>query len=298
MPLCLKILLAVCFLAPAFGQSGKLADLGYQGVQEWPLLPEGWNFGEVAGIETDSRGHVYVFHRGPHPLIEFEGNGRFVRSWGEGMITRAHTVRVDQEGSLWVVDVGAHLVLKVNPEGRVVMVMGRQGQAGATATNFNGPADVAVAPNGDFYVADGYGNSRVVKFSRDGRYLLEWGKKGAGPGEFALPHAVVLDARGRVYVSDRENRRIQIFDSNGKFLNQWANIGEFSGLEMLPDQRLLAAGGSQVVLLNLEGQILGSLAAAGRLAGQLLSAHGVAAGNHGEIYVAELNWRAQKFVKK
>jgi DNA-binding beta-propeller fold protein YncE len=156
---------------------------------------------------------------------------------------------------------------------------------------------VAFAPNGDFYVTDGYGNSRVVKFSRDGRYQFEWGTKGSGPGEFLLPHAAVLDAQGRVYVADRENRRIEIFDGNGKFLTQWANIGGFSGLVMTKDQRIWAAGGGQVVLLNLDGQVLDRLPE-GNLPGQVSAAHGIAVSNSGEVYVAELNWRAQKFVRK
>ena len=127
--------------------------------------------------------------------------------------------------------------------------------------------------------------------------LLEWGTKGSGPGEFLLPHAVVLDAQGRVYVSDRENRRIEIFDPNGKFLTQWSNIGGFSGLAMTKDQRIWAAGGDRVVMLNLDGQVLKSLPP-GNLPGQVSAAHGIAVTDSGEIYVAELNWRVQKFVRQ
>lgn len=279
-------------------QQTPVSNLGYQHVPDWPDLPDGWNFGEVAGVEADPRGRVFVFHRGPHPIMEFEDNGRFVRAWGDGMITRAHTVRVDHEQNIWIIDVGAHVVWKMNPKGRVTMLLGRAGVAGAGRANFNQPTDVAVAPSGDFYVSDGYGNSRVVKFARDGTFLLEWGKKGSGPGEFDLPHAIVLDQRGRVYVSDRSNNRIQVFDPNGKFLTEWAKIGAFSGLEMTPDQRIIAAGGGRLVILNLEGQVLGSIAPSGRLAGYVSGGHGVAMGPGGEIYVAELNWRVQKFVRK
>ena len=149
----------------------------------------------------------------------------------------AHSVRVDPEGNIWVIDVGGHVVVKMNSKGCVIMQLGRKGVPGTGHGNFNLPTDVAFAPNGDFYVTDGYGNSRVVKFSHDGQYLLEWGTKGSGAGEFLLPDAVVLDAQGRVYVSDRENRRIEIFESNGKFLTQWANVGGFSGLAVTRDQR-------------------------------------------------------------
>jgi DNA-binding beta-propeller fold protein YncE len=187
-----------------------------------------------------------------------------------------------------VVDVGGHVVLKLNPQGRVVMVLGRKGSAGTTKDLFNQPADVAVTPSGEIYVADGYGNMRVVKFSKEGRYLLEWGKKGTGPGEFQLVHAVVTDAKGRVYVSDRANSRIQVFDPNGRYLTEWKGIGAFSGLEMMPDGRLYAAGGSRVVVLNLEGQVVETLN------GDVRAAHAIAVGPNGEVFVAELNWRLQK----
>ena len=121
-----RSLLLSCFLGRAFGQTGNIAGLGYKVVPDWPDLPAGWNFGEVAGVAADSRGHVYVFHRGPHPIMEFESGGKFVRSWGDGLITRAHTVRIDHESSIWVIDVGAHVVLKMNRQGRVILQLGRQ----------------------------------------------------------------------------------------------------------------------------------------------------------------------------
>jgi peptidylamidoglycolate lyase len=312
------ILLALLFAGLALPQAGDVAALGYKAVPGWPDLPEGWNFGEVAGVAAAGN-RVVVFHRGPHPIMEFESGGRFVRAWGDGMISSssgpntptygvipprpacdscgAHAIRIDPEGNIWVVDVGGHVVVKMNPKGRVVLQLGRKGVSGAGHGNFNLPTDVAFAPNGDFYVSDGYGGSRVVKFSADGRYLLEWGTKGAGPGEFLLPHGVAVDARGRVYVSDRETRRIEVFDPNGRFLTQWNNVGGFSGLAMTAEQQLWAAGGDRVVLLNLEGQALGRLAPGGNLPGQVSAAHGIAAGPAGEVYVAELNWRVQKFVK-
>ena len=291
----------------------------YKVVPDWPALPGGWNFGEVASVATRAGGNVVVFHRGPHPIMEFESGGKFLRSWGDGMISSsagpttpsytspgprptcdscgAHSVRVDPEGNIWVVDDGGHVVVKMNPQGRVIMQLGRRGVAGTGHDNFNLPTDVAFASNGDFYVTDGYGNTRVMKFSKEGKYLLEWGTRGSGPGEFQLPHNVVVDARQRVYVADRENRRIEVFDSQGKFLNEWANIGAISGLAITKDQKIWAAGGSRVLLLNLEGQTLGSLAPAGRLPGQVNAAHGIAVSEDGDVYVAELNWRVQKFVR-
>ncbi len=284
----------------AWGQ-GNIPELPYRPVPDWAQLPPGWNLGETSGVDTDSRGHVYVFNRGPHPIVEFEPGGKFVRSWGEGVFVRSHGLRVDHENNIWVVDVDGHTVLKMNPQGRVVMVLGRKGQAGTTPASFNRPTDVAVAPSGEFYVSDGYVNSRVVKFSKDGNYLLEWGKKGTAPGEFNLPHTVALDSRGRVYVGDRENRRVQIFDPNGKFLSEWKHLGSPWGLDITPDQRIFLVDGyaNRLLQVNLEGQILGTLGGPGKLPGQFAYCHAVAAANGGEIYTAEiLNWRVQKFVRK
>ena len=159
----------------------------------WPTLPPGWNFGEVAGIAADSRGHVFVLHRGENPIMEFAPDGRMVRSWGEGMFIRPHAIRVDPEGNIWTVDNDTHQVLKMDSSGRVRMVVGRRGQSGETDENFNRPTDVAFAPNGDFYVSDGYVNSRV-------RPLLEGGSLPRGVGHQGR-------RRGRVQPAAQRRRR-------------------------------------------------------------------------------------------
>ncbi len=296
-----RLALAAVVAAGAAAQNGGgVPSLGYKPVADWPRLPPGWNFGETSGIALDSSGHVYVFNRGPHPLVEFDANGNFIRSLAEGMFVRTHGVRIDRSDNIWAVDVDGHFVVKLNPQGRVVMVLGRKGQAADNRQSFNRPTDVAFAANGDIYVADGYVNSRVVKFSKEGKYLLEWGKKGTGDGEFNLVHAVAVDAKGRVYVGDRENRRLQIFDANGKFLAQWKQAGSPWGLEITPDQRLFVADGyaNRVLMLNLDGQVLGSLGGPGKMPGEFAFVHAVAVSKGGDIYTAEiLNWRPQKFVK-
>lgn len=275
------------------------SDLGLVAVPNWPALPEGWNFGEAAGVAVDGQQNVYVFHRGPHPLIEFDREGRFLRNLLEGMITSAHAVRIDGEQNIWVVDVGGHTVLKVHPSGRILMVLGRKGTPGADEAEFNQPTDVAVAPDGEIYVTDGYGNSRVMRFSGGGKFLGQWGSKGTGPGEFDLPHSVVLDREGRVYVADRENNRIQVFTREGKFVAQWTGLGSPWGLVMTPEQEILMADGknNRIIKVARDGRRLGSYGKPGKLPGEFSLAHGIAVGSGGEVYVAEIaNWRVQKLV--
>jgi DNA-binding beta-propeller fold protein YncE len=199
----------------------------------------------------------------------------------------AHSVRVDPQGNIWVIDASGHVIYKLNPEGKEIMRLGTKGVSGMGPGNFLLPTDVAFAANGDLYVTDGYGNARVVKYSRDGKYLLQWGKRGTGPGEFGLPHNVVTDAQGRVYVTDRDNQRIEVFDSNGKFLNQWTGTGGVSGLAMTKDQHIWTGS----VLRDLDGNIVGRLPGA-------MGAHGVAVSDSGDVYLAQLTGVVQKFVKQ
>ena len=171
-------------------------------------MPAGWKFGRVSSVATNPAGtEVYVFHRGKKadPLIVFDNKGKYLRSWGKGMFGNPHGLRVDRDGFVWITDNGDHQVMKFTKEGKLLMTLGIKGKAGTDSKTFNRPTDVAFAKNGDFYVSDGYGNSRVVKFSKDGKYLLDWGKKGTKPGEFNTPHSVALDSKGTVYAfSDRE----------------------------------------------------------------------------------------------
>jgi DNA-binding beta-propeller fold protein YncE len=294
--------LASFLLASAAGYGDdKWPDLPYTWVADWPALPAEWNFGEVPGVAVDAKDNVYVFNRSPHPLMQFTSSGKFVRSLLEGMVTSAHGVRIDQEGNIWVADHNGHVVLKLNPAGRIMMVLGRRDNPGTTETNFNRPTDVAVAPTGEIYVSDGYGNSRVMKFGRDGRFLAQWGQKGSAPGEFNLPHSIVLDVAGQVYVADRENHRIQIFTADGKFVKEWKGFGSPWGLAITPDGEIFMADGyaNRVLKLAPDSRVLGALGSPGKLPGQFAFAHHLAVGKRGELYVAEiLNWRVQKFVPK
>lgn len=209
--------------------------------QEPATMPAGWTFGRVSAVATDDAGDVYVFHRaakGVDPLVIFDAKGHYKKSWGAGVFSNPHGVRIDKAGHVWLVDNGDHTVRKFTKDGELLMLLGKPGEHGWAKDRFYRPTDVAFAADGSFYVSDGYGNSRVAKFSPKGEFLLEWGKKGAGPGEFNLPHVVQVDSKGRVWVSDRENNRIQCFDANGKFLKQYTHLGATQGLHILPDDSM------------------------------------------------------------
>jgi DNA-binding beta-propeller fold protein YncE len=301
----------------------NVPGLPYQLV-EWPTLPTSaagvpapWNFIQVSSVAATAGGRIIVLHRGAHPIMEFESSGALVRTWGDGTFSEgkvaaipqahwtddkshysavygpagcsscgAHSVRVDPQGNLWFIDAPGHVVYKTTPEGKEIMRLGTKGVAGAGPANFNLPTDVGFAPNGDLYVTDGYGGARVVKFTREGKFLLQWGTRGKGPGEFGLPHNLVVDARGSVYVTDRENQRVQVFDGDGKFLSQWTGTGGVSGLAITKDQRIWTGG----VLRELDGRIVGKLSVTG--------AHGVAVSGNGDVYLAQLSGIVQKFVKQ
>lgn len=231
-------------------------------------------------------------------LTEYDAKGNFLQSIGEGLFTHPHGLRIDADDNLWTTDDGNHLVLKLDPVGNVLLVLGRINTGAEANWLFNKPADVAFAKNGDIYVADGYGNSRVVKFDRDGNYLKAWGKYGTGIGEFNLPHTVAVDDQNRVYVGDRENQRIQIFDSEGKFIQQWTGIGYPYGLLITPDQHvwMVDGGYDRIVELDRDGKILGTFGEPGHMPGQMAWGHFMAMGPDQTIYVADvLNWRFQVF---
>lgn len=206
--------------------------------EEPDTMPAGWKFGRVSAVAVARNGEVFVFQRGPHaePVTVFDAKGKFLRGFGKGQFGNPHGMRLDRDGNLWVTDNGDHQVMKFTPQGERLLTLGIKGKPGTDDKTFNRPTDIAFSPAGDFvYVSDGYGNSRVVKFTREGKYVSAWGKRGAGPGEFNTPHSIQVDAKGQVYVSDRENNRIQIFDANGKFLKQWTHLGATQGSFITPN---------------------------------------------------------------
>jgi DNA-binding beta-propeller fold protein YncE len=270
----------------------------YRPVAGWPKLPDDIKLGPVSAVAVDATDRVYVFHRGAHPILVFDRDGNFLRTWGDEQIKIAHGLRIDHENNVWVTDIGNHQVLKFDSEGKLLLTLGRKGEPGEGPDHFNKPTDVAVTPSGAFYVSDGYGNSRVVKFSKEGKFLKEWGKKGTGPGEFDLPHAICLDGKGRVYVGDRENNRVQVFDGDGAFLTQWKESGAPYGL-CLVDGRMFVADGraNWIKVLDLDGRTLGRFGEKGTGPGQFNLPHMLGIDSRGAVYVAEVDGRrVQKFV--
>jgi DNA-binding beta-propeller fold protein YncE len=277
----------------------RAVQLDYRVVPDFLKLPSSLYFSEVSGVALNSKGHIFVFQRGVHPLVEFDKSGNFVRTIGEGLFTRPHGLRIDKADNLWVTDNGAHFVLKLTPEGQISMVLGQKDYPGTDHGHFDGPDDVAFGKSGEIYVADGEGNSRVVEFDGDGHFLKEWGRKGSGEGEFRLPHTIATDAQGLVYVGDRENARIQVFDSEGKFLAQWRDVGHPYGIFVSPDQHIWMADAeaSRVLEIDRSGRVLGSFGISGRGVGQLAGAHALGVTAQKEIFVAEVfNWRVEKFI--
>jgi sugar lactone lactonase YvrE len=218
----------------------------YRRVDNWAKLPEGMKFGQAISVDGDAAGHVWVFHRGEPPVLEFDLNGNLLKSFGQGMFVQSHGLCLDPDGSIWLSDGRAkdgkgQQVFKVSQDGKVLLTLGKAGVSGATPDTFNAPSDIAIGRNGDIFVADGHGgqtNARVVKFSKDGKFIKEWGKLGAAPGEFNIPHSLAIDSQGRLFVADRGNNRIQIFDQDGKFITEWKQFGRPSGIFIAKDDTI------------------------------------------------------------
>lgn len=231
------LLLSLVIIATALAQSTASHDVS----TTWAQLPANTQWGETSSVTSDGKDQILVLRRVDPAFFVFTTQGKFVKSWGDGLFKWAHGIRVDRDGFIWATDGQDHLVYKFTMDGQTLLKLGKKGVAGDNQSHdtFNRPTDVAVGANGDFFVSDGYGNSRVVKFSKDGKFIkIIGGVKGTEPGRFNLPHSVVIDSRGRLLVGDRENARVQIFDQDGKFLEMWAGLGKPYGLYIAKDDTL------------------------------------------------------------
>jgi DNA-binding beta-propeller fold protein YncE len=282
----------------------------YRAVSDPLVLPPGVTMGASASVAFDARGHLFVLNRGSQPLVEFDGNGKFVRAFGEGLFTRTHGLRIERDGSIWVTDVGAHIVVKMNPQGQVLLTLGTKGQSGewnesSQSRLLNQPTDVAIAANGDVFVVQGHtpgagGDPRVLKFDPKGAFVKSWGGKGREPGRFDVAHGIAIDAKGLLWVADRENQRVQIFDADGNFVRQLKYAGLPCGLDIGSQYIYMVNGfAGQVLRLDLDGRVLGAIGRAGKGWGEFGEAHFIAVSPRGELYVADsVNSAVQKFVKK
>ena len=294
------VLLCLSFTLSAQAQT----PLSLKPVADWAKLPAGWNFGEVSGVSVDKNDNVWVFNRGPHGVIQFDKNGHMLQAWPEVPIISSHGIKADPDGNIWLVDVAGHALLKFNQAGRLLTVIANAGRtAGDNTTQyaFNRPTGLAFMPQGDFFVADGYINSRVVHYSKDGDFLGQWGAKGKGDGEFDLVHDVAIDNQGKIYVADRANSRIQVFDRQGRFLAKWTEVGQPWGLAYAEKENAIYVCdglNNRVVKVGMDGRILGTLGGFGKTLGKFDFPHHLAVDSEGSLYVAEIkNWRVQKFAR-
>jgi DNA-binding beta-propeller fold protein YncE len=302
--------------------SGKFR---YEVATGWERLPAGWRHGDVTNVVTDAQDRVYVFNRSDHPVIVYGRDGQFLRSWGEGIFARPHGISITREGLLFCTDDKDHTVRKFTAEGTLVQTLGTPGTPSDTgyaggahphslatiqrgAGPFNRPTRVAQAPNGELYIADGYGNARVHHFTAAGELLDSWGEPGDQPGHFNLPHAVWVQPDGRVFVCDRENDRVQIFDPAGRYLTAWTDLARPADLYITPEnyvvigelaltageytmagKRITRTCPSQVSIRDLEGNLLARWGAPDPFAPDgFASAHGIWVDAHGDIYVSEV----------
>jgi hypothetical protein len=302
-------------------------DFRYELHEGWEQLPEGWTHGDVAGVATDSQDRVYVFNRGEHPLIVYERDGRFLKSWGEGVFKRPHGITIHDD-IIYLVDDSDHTVRKFTLDGELLMTIGNLDQPSDTGYDpkvstrlttiahggapFNRPTRLTVAPSGDLYISDGYGNARVHQFRPDGALVRSWGGPGTGQSEFNLPHSVWAHDDGRVFVCDRENERVQIFTPEGEWLGEWTNmmrpgdlfmqdgivyIGEmnyfkdhYSLTGKLWEENRLA----RMTVRDMDGAIITSFGGEPQdadpcAAGHFTSPHGIWVDRHGDIYVGEVS---------
>lgn len=208
----------------------------------WPQKPADFKWEAMPGIAVDGRDNVWIFTRSQPPIQAYRSDGMFLRAWGEKSIGLAHQIKIDQDGNIWLADIGLHVVRKFSPQGEILLTIGTPGEFGEDETHLDKPTDMAIASNGHVFVSDGYGNNRVVHFDQRGKFVKAWGKLGVGPNEFSLPHAIALDSQGRLYVADRNNVRIQVYNAEGQLIDSWANVIVPWGFSMTAKDELWVCG--------------------------------------------------------
>jgi NHL repeat-containing protein len=325
---CLLLILSVQpLLAQTKAKAENVPEITFTSVPNFFKLPADLYFGEGIGIATNSKGHIFVYTRsGDTRLLEFDQNGNYVRELGQGLygLEFAHAVRVDRQDNIWVVDEGTNMVIKFNPEGRVVMVLGRRPEpvagafdstlpaAPAEKYRFGRPTDVTFDQQGNIFVSDGYVNSRVVKYDKNGRFVKAVGDRGAGPNQLNTPHSITSDAQGNIYVGDRGNARVQVFDNDLNLKATYDNVGNPWAVCVSPppNQFLFVSNSNpdsnpaaswaitgEIYKMELNGRIIGKFGKAGKRLGEFSTVHEIDCRNPNELFVSEISaWRAQKLI--
>ena len=282
----------------------------YEVVPDWARVPEGWSFIDIGGIAVDRNDNVYVLNRSEFPVMVFDCDGNILSHWGEGFFKRAHGSRLAPDGSIFCTDDGDHCVAKFSLQGDLLMTLGQKGvpsdtgyrrtwyvfQSTSTIRHpgppFNRPTGIAIAPAGDIFISDGYGNCRIHRFDRDGVLLHSWGEPGGEPGHFRLPHDIALDSKGRLLVTDRENSRIQLFTQDGDLLGIWHDVIRPTGIGIDKDGLVYVSELSlRVSVFDIDGRLVTRWGndSSVRDEALFLAPHTVAVDSHGDVYVGEVS---------
>lgn len=282
----------------------------YERVDGWAKLPNGESFIDIGGISIDSQDRLYIFNRSKHPMMVFDSNGDFLTSWGEEHFSRAHGSCIDPDGSIYCTDDKNHTVSRFSYDGDVLMMLGTKDKPSDTGYRdvadiferissiskggppFNRPTGVALSSTGAIYVADGYANARVHKFSPDGKLMFSWGEPGPGPGQFRLPHSIFIDRRDRIWVPDRENHRVQIFDDKGNFLSQWTDLIRPTDV-FIDDEDTVYVSElcKRVSIFSIDGRLLARWGNENHEISDplFISPHAVAVDSKGSLYIGEVS---------
>lgn len=272
--------------------------------EDWWSLPEGWEFGWIPAVAVDSQDRVYVYSRSDHPMVIFDRDGNFLKSWGDDILKDAHGIFIDAEDNIYCVERETHVMHKFTTDGELLMTLGTMDKPGATGKPFNLPTDLALGPDGEMFISDGYGNARIHKYSPDGELITSWGQPGTGPGEFDLPHCVRVDPRNRVMVADRENNRIQFFTLDGEYIEEWGDLLHPDTIYIDEDELVYVAELDQrITILTLDGVVVSQWGSerGSTVPGEFFACpHGIWADSHGDIYVGEVqaDARLQKFIRQ
>jgi hypothetical protein len=283
---------------------------GYHAVdmKDFLKVPDGLELGQISTVTMTPGGNLLLLNRGPQPFLEFKTDGTFVRAFGDNkLLPRAHGLRFDDAGNMWVTDFGQHVVYKMDKDGKVLLTLGTFGQAGewdeaAGKHLFNQPNETAIDSKGNLYVVQGHGTGepRVLKFDANGKFIKQWGSRGTAAGQFFAAHAIEIDANDRLYIADRENMRIEQFDTEGNYLSEWKYNAMVCGLFLHSDGHMYMTSGfdGEWAKLDLDGKLMGSLGSSGKENGQFGEAHYLAVDGNSNVYIADVVNRRLQLYKK